>query len=192
MTKNNFDKNYYYGKVYKNYDNFMDHKRYAKDLVDKYNFKSFLDIGCGCGNLVKEIKMILENRDKKECKVYGIDISKFAVKKANVPYVQVADCVNIDFPDDSFDFVHILGTFSYLEKKYIPEAIKEVSRISSHCILFDDVYSVITKEHSDFDQYRKVILSQDEWLRLWSQKELPFKRIKINGDEIIIKKCVKY
>ena len=184
---NQFNKNYYYGKIYRDYDSFMDHKSYAKKLVANYTFQSFLDIGCGCGNLVKEVKRLLEKKYKKECNVYGVDISKFAVKKANTRYIQLGTCKSLNFQDKEFEFVHILGTFSYLEKNEINQVIKEASRVSAKYILFDDVYRPITKNHDDFDPYRKFILRQKEWLNLW-QKNLNNYNFQINGDEILIKK----
>ena len=50
----------------------------AKNLIKKYKLKSssrVLDIGCGKGYLMYEIKKIIP-----EIKVYGLDISRYAIK----------------------------------------------------------------------------------------------------------------
>ena len=183
--QNKFDKNYYFGSVYPNYDEFLDWEKITKDLIKRFKFNSFLDIGCGCGNLVKEIK----KQKKENTDIYGIDMSDFAVKRANVSFVVLADCRSLPFKDSCFDMVHILGTFSYLSTlKEIKQAIKEAYRVSKKIILFDDVYIEPDKKSDDYDPYRKQVFSLEEWLSLW--KEILEKNdiIEILKDEIIIKK----
>ena len=178
-----FGKNYYFGGIYSNYDEFLNWEKVARDLIKRFKFNSFLDIGCGCGNLVKEIKKQKENFD-----VYGVDISDFAVKKANTPFVILADCKNLPFENSRFDMVHILGTFSYFSTlSEIKQAIKEAYRVSKKIILFDDVYTVPNKKSDDYDPYRKQVFSQEEWLSFW--KEIVEKNdiIETHKDEIIIK-----
>jgi len=36
-----FDKNYYFGNVYSNYDKFLNWKKIAKDLIKRFEFNSF-------------------------------------------------------------------------------------------------------------------------------------------------------
>ena len=182
--QNIFDKNYYFGGVYSNYDKFLNWEKIAKDLVKRFEFNSFLDIGCGCGNLVKEIKKQKENAD-----VYGIDISNFAVKKANSPFIILSECKSLPFNNDRFDMVHILGTFSYLSMPEIRQSIKEAYRVSKKIILFDDVYTVPNKKSSDYDPYRKQIFSQDKWLTFWKSIIDKNDTIEIHKDEIIIRRA---
>ena len=184
--KSKFDKNYYFGGVYSNYDKFLNWPKIAKDLIKRFKFSSFLDIGCGCGNLVKEIKKQTEERFD----IYGIDISDFAVKKMGSPFVILADCKSLPFKDGRFDMVHILGTFSYLSTiKEIKQSIKEAYRVSKKIILFDDVYVNPDKKSEDYDPYRKQVFSQEEWLCFW--KEIIEKNdvIETLKDEIILRKA---
>lgn len=182
--QNKFDENYYFGGVYSNYDEFLNWEELAKDLIRKFEFNSFLDIGCGCGNLVKEIKRQKENID-----VCGIDISEFAVKKTSSPFVILAGCENLPFKNNRFDMTHILGTFSYLSTiTEIRRAIKEAYRVAGKIILFDDVYNNPDKKSSDYDPYRKQVFSQKEWLSLWKEIIGKDDIIKTREDEIIIKK----
>jgi len=185
LISEKFDKNYYFGSIYSNYDEFLDWKKITKDLIRRFKFNSFLDIGCGCGNLVKEIK----KQKAESFDVYGVDISDFAVRRADVSFVILADCQSLPFEDSRFDIVHILGTLSYLSSlKEIKQAIKEAYRVSKKIILFDDVYIEPGKKSDDYDPYRKQVFSQEEWLCLW--KEIVEKNdiIETCKDEIIIKK----
>ncbi len=185
-SKSKFDKNYYFGNIYSNYDEFLNWEEVTKDLIKRFKFNSFLDIGCGCGNLVKEIK----KQKGESFDVHGVDISDFAVKKAGSSFIILADCKTLPFKDSRFDMVHILGTFSYLSTlKKIKQAIKEAYRVSKKIILFDDVYIDPDKKSDDYDPYRKQVFSQEEWLSFW--KEIVEKNdiIKMHKDEIIISKA---
>lgn len=179
-----FNKNYYFGNVYSNYDEFLDWEKVARDLIKKFEFDSFLDIGCGCGNLVKEIR-----KQKPEVESWGIDISKFAVKRASADFIILADCRNLPFGDNRFDIVHILGTFSYLSTIVdIKRAIKEAYRVARKTIIFDDVYFNPDKNSDDYDPYRKQVFSQEKWISFWKEIIRENGIIKVCKDEIIIEK----
>lgn len=189
MKRTKFDEKYYFGEVYDNYDQFLDFKKLAKDLIANYNFKSFLDVGCGCGNFVKEIKKQLEEKYKKICDVQGIDISEFAVKRANVPFVYLANCTSLPFKDNRFDLVYILVVFSYLKtKQEIKAAMREAYRVSGAKIVFEDVYNVPHKSSDDYDPHRMQFLNQKAWYNLWKETLNKSDKIKLNGEEIVISK----
>lgn len=181
---NKFDENYYFGGVYSNYDEFLDWSQLAKELLQRFKFNSFLDIGCGCGNLVKAIR-----KQKPKVDAWGIDLSQFAVKRAGVDFVILADCRKLPFGDHRFEMVHILGTFSYLSTiADIKRAIREAYRVAQKTILFDDVYFPPEKNSDNYDPYRKHIFSQKQWLSLWREIISQSDMIKTNQDEIIIEK----
>lgn len=182
--QNHFDKNYYFGGVYSNYDDFLDWEKIAKDLIKNFKFSSFLDIGCGCGNLVKEIR-----KQRTKIDAWGIDVSDFAVKKANADFVVLEDCKKLPFENNRFDMAHILGTFSYHSTiADIKQAMKEVYRVARKTILFDDVYLRPDKESDDYDPYRKQVFSQEKWISLWREMIGENDTIQTHKDEIIIKK----
>ncbi len=184
-SQNKFDKNYYFGSIYSNYDEFLDWGKLTKDLIKRFRFKSFIDIGCGCGNLVKEIK----KQGKKSIDAYGVDISRFAVQKADSSFIVLADCKSLPFEDSRFDMVHILGTFSYLSTfEEIKQAMIEAYRVSKKFILFDDVYIKPDKKSDDYVPYRKQVFSQEEWLSFWMEIIGKDDIIQTLKDEIIIKK----
>lgn len=84
-------------------------EKYSKHL---WHFKSqkrkrVLDIGCGAPG------WIVRNYAANEADVYGIDITEFAVESTKKSlqlfglkgHIQVADAMEIPFPDNYFDFV---------------------------------------------------------------------------------------
>jgi len=184
-----FDKSYYFGDVYDNYDQFLDFGKLATELIVSYEFDSFLDIGCGCGNLVKEIKKQLESKCKKDCDVRGIDISDFAVKRADASFIHLADCTVLPFKDNQFDMVYILGTFAYLEtEKALLKAMREAYRVSRKGIVFEDVYTVPDKKSDDYDPHRVQFRNQEDWSNLWKKILNKNDKVKFNKDEIFITK----
>jgi len=185
VRQSKFNKNYYFGNIYSNYDEFLDWEKVAKDLIKSFKFNSFLDIGCGCGNLVKEIK----KQKQSNSNIRGVDISQFAVKKANSPFITLADCRDLPLEDNCFDLVHILGTFSYLSTlQEIKQALQEAYRVTKKTILFDDVYTKPDKKSDDYDPYRQQVFSQKRWLGFWKEIINKNDTIETFKDEIIIKK----
>ena len=187
-----FDKMYYFGGVYEDYDQFLDFPRMAEGLIANYDFESFLDIGCGCGNLVKEVKKQLDEKHNKECDVQGVDVSAFAVEKADEQYVQLADCKTLPFKENQFDLVYILGTYGYLENEQeIQKAMKEAYRVSSGLIVFEDVYNTPDASSDDFDPHRVWFLNKNGWFYTWKKILKENDEIKFNNafrEEIVITK----
>lgn len=113
-----FDKQYYdniWGSVHRH-----DYcESLADELIAKYNPDILLDIGTGCGYLVKILR-------EKGVQAYGIDISPYAVKSSH-GNVLLADVRNIPFKDNLFDVVHSNGLWGYFEE--IPKALAECKRV---------------------------------------------------------------
>jgi len=189
MNQEKFNRNYYFGKVYKDYDTFLDFGKLAKGLIERYKFMSFLDIGCGCGNLVKEIKRQLEEKCGRPCDVQGIDFSRFAVRRAAVPFVRLADCTRLPFDKGRFDLVYVLGTFSYLKtRKRIIEGMREAYRVAKLEIVFEDVYTLPDTLSDDYDPYREHILDQKQWMELWEEIAANDDVFRLDSEEVIIRK----
>ncbi|HLX11510.1 MAG TPA: class I SAM-dependent methyltransferase [Bacteroidota bacterium] len=113
------------GNIYENMDDrfnrtMMRRKRYVLDMMDSVprgEFRSVLDVGCGCGEYSAELMAM-------GLDVHGIDLSpamietskhrlrKFAADSAR--RFHRGDVENIPFPDDSFDAVVCVGVFGYL------------------------------------------------------------------------------
>ena len=85
-----------------------------------------LDIGCACGFYIDEIKRL------KNCDVYGVEFSKWAIKYATETlnlkniYFQEKE-YQYDFESNYFDVVFVLGTIEHVTKP--KEMLAEVYRI---------------------------------------------------------------
>ena len=190
-TKKSFNKKYYFGGVYEDYDKFMNYKKIAHGLLRQYKFQSFLDIGCGCGNLAKEMKKILEQKYKKKCDVYGIDFSAFAVKNAQSPFIKCVDCTKkLPFKNKQFDLVYIYTTYAYLKTiEDIKKAMKEAYRVAKNTIVFDDVFShKMAMDKDNYDPFRLRFLNKGQWLKLWQTVMKKSDKYRFTKHKIIINK----
>ena len=85
-------------------------KRRAEFIIEKFNPKTFLDIGCAYGELVKAFNDL-------NVEAYGIDGSNYALDKVDSSIKNNVFKVNLNsdpfpFPDKKFDFV---GSFYSVE-----------------------------------------------------------------------------
>src|SRR3972149_3364921 len=95
---------------------------------DIVRIKSFLDIGCGTGELARRIYSV------NKCKVNAVDLSKDMIKvaKSLTPRnfkikFSTGNIEKLDFADESFDTVTSVGVFEYLEND--ENALKQIHRI---------------------------------------------------------------
>ncbi len=103
----------------------------ARAFIKHYklnNESSILDVGCGKGFLLYEIKKLLPN-----AKVIGIDISQYALDNSKPeikPYLKRSSASDIPFPDNSFDFVYSITTLHNLYCYELFESLKEINRLT--------------------------------------------------------------
>ena len=114
----------------------------AKKIIKKFklnNSSSILDIGCGKGYLLYEIKKILPN-----IKIVGIDISKYAIKNSKKEIKKnlfVYDArKKLPFKKGDFDLVISLGTLHNFNLYDLEIAIKEIMRISKKRYIMVESY----------------------------------------------------
>lgn len=128
----------------------------AQHIVDKFNPKKSLDIGCAKGYIVKSLV---------DLGVYacGIDPSEYALSEAH-PDVKdrltkgVAQ--SIPFPDSSFDIVTCFDVMEHIPEKDVSKVLKEMLRVTKKWI----VLRVVTRElHGDVDAYHEFIRDKDWW-----------------------------
>jgi hypothetical protein len=93
----------------------------ATELIAKYNPKSFLDIGTGCGELVRVLR-------EKGVEAYGLEISEYAVANSHGNVV-LGSVTGIPFKDKSFDVVYSQGLWEYVTEQDIDRAYKECLRV---------------------------------------------------------------
>jgi len=117
-------------------------KSVAKQLIDIYdldNNSRLLDVGCGKGFLLYELKMLLP-----DLKISGFDISEYAVKAAKEeikPYIFVHSAQDVfPFEDDAFDLTLSLTTLHNLRLADLKSAIQEIERVSKQSYIVLDSY----------------------------------------------------
>jgi ubiquinone/menaquinone biosynthesis C-methylase UbiE len=93
------------------------------------NFSKILDVGCGKGYLLYEIKQILPNIN-----IHGFDISSYAInnsKKEVKKYLFKYDARKIfPFKNNFFDLTISLGTLHNFSLSDLERSIKEIQRVS--------------------------------------------------------------
>ena len=106
-------------------------KNVAKKLIKKYklsNKSKILDVGCGKGYLLYEIKKILPN-----IQINGIDISKYAVQNSHdqiKKYIKIHKAENkYKFKKKYFDLVISIGCLHNLKINDLEKSIKEINRV---------------------------------------------------------------
>ncbi len=114
----------------------------AKKIIKNYrlnNSSKILDIGCGKGYLLYEIKKILP-----KIKVYGFDISKYAInnsQKQIKKYLFTKDIrKKFSFKKKSFDLVTCLGVFHNLNLIEIEKSIKQINKIAKKSFIMVESY----------------------------------------------------
>ena len=133
------DRKYGYGgyKYIKEY-----HKETAKSIVKRYdlqNDSSLLDLGCGKGFLLYEIKKILPG-----IKILGLDISRYAIKNAKQEcrkFVKFFDLNKpLEFKENEFDLVMSINTLHNLNLDKISNVLKQMSIIGKKQYLCVESY----------------------------------------------------
>ena len=123
----------------------------ADSLISKYGKVRFLDIGTGCGELVRIL-------NEKGASAYGLEISEYAVANSHGNVI-LGSVTDIPFRDNSFDVIFSQGLWEYIGEKDIERAWLEcnrVGRIQRHNI---DTISDNSDWSKDFATHK----SQEWW-----------------------------
>ena len=114
----------------------------ARKLIKDYNLKNssrILDIGCGKGYLLYEIKKILPG-----IKIVGFDVSSYAIKNSKKEikkFLFTKDLrTKINFKKKYFDLTISLGVFHNLELFEIEKSLKELNRDSKKSYIMVESY----------------------------------------------------
>lgn len=114
----------------------------ARSLIKRYNLTNnsrILDVGCGKGFILFEIKKILP-----DLKVYGFDISKHALKNAKEEIKQYLFLHNakkkFPFKDKYFDLVISLACLHNLKIFELETSLKEIQRVGKKSYIMVEGY----------------------------------------------------
>ena len=154
-------------------------KLVAKNFIKSYkldNKSKILDVGCGKGFLLYEIKKILP-----DISICGFDISEYAIENSKR---EIKDSLFVHnagkkypFSDKHFDFVFSLATLHNLEIDNLQISLSEIDRVAKNSYVMVESYRN-EKELFNLQCWAltcKAFFSFDEWLWL-------FKQFNYNGD----------
>ncbi len=117
-------------------------KPVAEKLIDFYNLTSeskVLDIGCGKGYLLYEIKLLIPDLD-----IVGIDSSDYGLANAKEeikPFIYKHKAEEkLPYEDKEFDLVISLGTFHNLRLPELEKALGEMERVGKQSYLMLESY----------------------------------------------------
>lgn len=148
------------------WNNFIDEIKYNIEY-DENNISSILEIGCGCGALLKSF-------EKHE--VYGIDLSKKMIDIAKIAlphgnfFHEQANKMSLE--TNTIDYILSHSCFQYFNNyQYFEETISEISRIlkKNGKIGITDVFNEANKKLNI--EYRIKQIGQEKYDRLY--KDLP-------------------
>jgi len=123
--KNYFNKDYFEGKVYSSYTDSILWQILSEFLEANFGHDiKVCDVGCAKGFLCKHLRT-------KGIEAFGIDISEYCVKEANVDYIKTLDITDSKIMFDN-KYFNIVSAFELLE--HIPEdklsfVLKEIMRV---------------------------------------------------------------
>lgn len=103
----------------------------ARKLIKIYKLKNkskILDIGCGKGYLLYELKKINPTFE-----IYGVDISKYAIKHSKKEInnnLKYSSSTKLPFKNKKFDLAYSINTFHNLFNYDLEKSLKEITRVS--------------------------------------------------------------
>lgn len=148
-------------------------KQVAEKLIEKYDLKpdaSILDVGCGKGFLLYELKKLLP-----ESRICGLDISAYAIANAKE---EIRDSLMIhraqdrySFADNEIDLVISLTTLHNLQLPDLKSALQEIERVGKN------KYLVVEGYRNEAELFNlqcwaltcESFFSPDEWVWIFSE-----------------------
>ena len=161
-----FDRDYFESGTKSNYKGYPDPNilkmlQGKADLIEKFfpsNRAVLLEVGCAKGFLVKMLR-------EKGFKVFGIDISGYAIQNAEESiksFVQIADIrERLPFKDNEFNGVLSVDVLEHIEEEKIGLVLKELKRVGQkqlHFVTFGEGL-----DPNDKDKTHKTMKPQEWW-----------------------------
>ena len=97
---------------------------YYNVIKKNFNFKSFLDYGCGLGFLLKRIE-----KDKKIKVISGYDINKFAICKSKENTSRSVIYENIEDIKDKFDLISVLHIIEHIDDDNLKDTFSKIKKL---------------------------------------------------------------
>ena len=90
------------------------------------NLETGLDVGCGNGDIVFELRRLGKN-------MIGVD--NFVKKETR--FIKKMSAEELNFPDNSFDFVLCIGSLHHFNNK--KKALKEMMRVTRYKVIINEI-----------------------------------------------------
>jgi len=172
-----FDFDYFDGDRNHGYGGFTYQERFWKpvvpDLISHFDLSSdsrILDVGCAKGFFLHDLQTALPGID-----VNGIDISRYAIENAMETVknkVRIGDARELNFEDDSFDFVMSINTIHNLGRADCALALSEIQRVSGGkaFITVDAYRNDLEKERMEaWNLTALTMMSVEEWKEFFDE-----------------------
>lgn len=193
-----FDKNFFTSGAYKDYQKILSWwvrpvaRRIYKKLKNNQKPK-VLDVGCGFGDL------LLELQNKYGCDVHGLEISSYAIKKADPSVrkrIKKGSILKIPFKKNTFDVVGCFDTIYYCTPKETAKAVKNLVDVCRGYIFFNSIYrnSINASQKRNPDSLRLTVLSKKEYINFFKKNGAKFIEkfyTESGGDTLVFKKVRK-
>ena len=148
-------------------------KPVALSLIENYKLtagSSILDVGCGKGFLLHEMKIIQPN-----LRILGLDISKYALKNAKeevMPALSYGNAQDLNaFEENSFDLVISLGTLHNLRLPELKIALQGIERIGCEKYIMMESYRTEAELFNlqCWALTAETFLDEQEWIWLFDE-----------------------
>lgn len=145
----------------------------AEKLIRHYGLNDssrILDVGCGKGFLLYEIKKLLPGAE-----VRGLDLSEYAIQHAKEeirPFLDLGRAQELPYPDRSFDLVISITTLHNLYLYDLEKAIREIERVkrTSSYIVVESYRNEVEKANLLHWQLTcECFFTPEEWQWLFSE-----------------------
>ena len=172
-----FGKEFFDGDRKHGYGGFTYNPRFWKPVVPTFiehwgltKENSILDVGCAKGFMIYDFM-----QEIKGLHIRGIDISEYAIKNSMEEVrncVTVGNAKNLNFEDNSFDYVSAINTIHNLNLEDCITSIKEIERVASKgAFITVDAYNTAEEMERMYkwNLTAKTIMSVSEWKDLFKQ-----------------------
>lgn len=172
-----FGKDFFDGDRKYGYGGFNYHKRFWNKVVKDFKKywkldrnSSVLDIGCGKGFMLYDLKLCIP-----DIEIKGIDISQYAIENSIKDIKKdllVANATELPFPDNSFEVVISINTIHNLDLENCGKALREIQRVSKKNS-FITVDAFRNKEEEKlmyaWNLTAKTIMSVNDWIKFFAK-----------------------
>ncbi|MBU1930473.1 class I SAM-dependent methyltransferase [Candidatus Micrarchaeota archaeon] len=129
-------------------------------LIKHFAFKTFLDAGCGTGQLLR--KLLKKGIDCKGCDVSEYAIRHYLPELKEQGIATLAGLEKLPFKTNAFDLVFCSDVMEHIPMIDVKASIKELTRVTNQ-------YLVLTINLDNPYEYHPTILTRKSWEKLFLQ-----------------------